>query len=153
MLRRVALLTTDISEDCNTSIIKVTRVGELGTTLGVTNNRRTLGRHNMNMLNNIKIVFIRSGRRLLITVNFVASSTILVILMMAALISSETSVVQDSRRVTSQKTAFFWNKSNFRNAMFFSHSELRTLYEVHNPSDSEHRAPPSEPFSFYFVTA
>jgi hypothetical protein len=40
MLRRVALLETDVSEELSTSIIKVTRIGELGTTLAVSSNRR-----------------------------------------------------------------------------------------------------------------
>jgi hypothetical protein len=40
MLRRVALVRTDVSEELSTSFI--TRIGELGTTLAVTSNRRTL---------------------------------------------------------------------------------------------------------------
>jgi hypothetical protein len=31
MLRRVALVRTDVSEELNASIIRVTRIGELGT--------------------------------------------------------------------------------------------------------------------------
>jgi hypothetical protein len=42
MLRRVALVRTDILEELCASIIRVTRIGELGTTLAVTSNRRTL---------------------------------------------------------------------------------------------------------------
>jgi hypothetical protein len=42
MLRRVALVGTDISEKRSASIITVTRIDELGTTLAVTSNRRTL---------------------------------------------------------------------------------------------------------------
>jgi hypothetical protein len=42
MLRRVALVITDVSEELGASIIRVTRIGELGTTLAVTSNRRTL---------------------------------------------------------------------------------------------------------------
>jgi hypothetical protein len=42
MLRRVALLRTDISEELSASFIRVTRIGELGTTLALTSNRRTL---------------------------------------------------------------------------------------------------------------
>jgi hypothetical protein len=42
MLRRVALVTTDVSEELSASFIRVTRIGELGTTLAVTSNRRTL---------------------------------------------------------------------------------------------------------------
>jgi hypothetical protein len=38
MLRRVALVRTDISEELNTSFIRVTRIGDLGTMLAVTSN-------------------------------------------------------------------------------------------------------------------
>jgi hypothetical protein len=41
MLRRVALVRTDVSEELGTFFIRVTRIGELGTTLAVTSNRRT----------------------------------------------------------------------------------------------------------------
>jgi hypothetical protein len=71
MLRRVALVRTDVSEELSASIIRVTRIGELGTTLAVTNNRR--------MAN-------------------VPSLAILVILMMEALSSSETSVLTRATR-------------------------------------------------------
>jgi hypothetical protein len=43
MLRRVALVRTDVSEDPSASFIRVTRIGELGTMLAVTSNRCTLG--------------------------------------------------------------------------------------------------------------
>jgi hypothetical protein len=42
MLRCVALVRTDVSEEPGASIIRMTRIGELGTTLAVTSNRRTL---------------------------------------------------------------------------------------------------------------
>jgi hypothetical protein len=42
MLRRVALVRTDISKELSASIIRVTRIGELGITLAVTSNRLTL---------------------------------------------------------------------------------------------------------------
>jgi hypothetical protein len=42
MLRRVALVRTDVSEELSASFIKVTRLGELRTTLAVNSNRRTL---------------------------------------------------------------------------------------------------------------
>jgi hypothetical protein len=45
MLRSVALVRTDISEELNASFIRVTRLGELGTMLAVTSNRRTLRRN------------------------------------------------------------------------------------------------------------
>jgi hypothetical protein len=41
MLRRVALVRTDVSDELSASIISVTRIGELGT-LPITNNRGTL---------------------------------------------------------------------------------------------------------------
>jgi hypothetical protein len=41
MLRRVALVRTDVSDELSTSFIRVTRIGDLGTTLAVTSNRRT----------------------------------------------------------------------------------------------------------------
>jgi hypothetical protein len=56
MLRRVALVTTDVSEERIASIIKVTRIGKLEATLAVTSNRRTP-------------VFFRSVIRLLVTAN------------------------------------------------------------------------------------
>jgi hypothetical protein len=57
MLRHVALVRTDVSEELSASIIRVTRIGELGTTLAVTRNRRMLQRNSM--------------RRLLVTVRVV----------------------------------------------------------------------------------
>jgi hypothetical protein len=82
MLRRVALVTTDISEELIASIIRVTRIGELVTTLAVTNNR----------------VFLHSERRLLVTANVVPSPPILVTLMKEALSSSETSILTRATR-------------------------------------------------------
>jgi hypothetical protein len=38
MLRRVALLRMDVSEELSASFIKVTRIDELGTTLALTSN-------------------------------------------------------------------------------------------------------------------
>jgi hypothetical protein len=45
MLRRVALVRTDVSEEPSASFIRVTRIGELGTTQAATRNRRTLRRN------------------------------------------------------------------------------------------------------------
>jgi hypothetical protein len=56
MLRRVALVKTDISEELCVSFIRVTRIGDLGTTLAVTSNRRMLRRNTL----------LRSVRRLLV---------------------------------------------------------------------------------------
>jgi hypothetical protein len=82
MLRRVVLGRTDVSEELSGSFIKVTRIGELGTTLAVTFNRRLF----------------RSARRLLVTASVVPSSQILVTLMKEGLSSSETSVLPRATR-------------------------------------------------------
>jgi hypothetical protein len=68
MLRRVALVRTDVSENLSASIIRVTRISELGTTLAVISNRAHY------------------------EACVVPSSQIVVTLMMEALSSSETSV-------------------------------------------------------------
>jgi hypothetical protein len=69
MLRRVALVRTDVSDELSASIITVTRIGELGTTVG-----------------------------LLVTANVLPSSPILITLMMEALRLSETSVLTRATR-------------------------------------------------------
>jgi hypothetical protein len=89
MLRRVALVRTDVSEELSASIIRVITVGELRTTLAVSSNRFTLRRK--------VFVFLRSVRRLLVTAN-IPSSPILVTLMREALSSSETSVLTRATR-------------------------------------------------------
>jgi hypothetical protein len=45
MLRRVDLVRTDVSKERIISIIRVTRIGELGTILGITRNQSTLRRN------------------------------------------------------------------------------------------------------------
>jgi hypothetical protein len=45
MLHCVALVRTDILEKLSASIIRLTRISELGTTLAVSSNRRTLRRN------------------------------------------------------------------------------------------------------------
>jgi hypothetical protein len=45
MLRRVALVRTDVSEELSASFIRVTRIGWLGSTLAATSNLRTLRRN------------------------------------------------------------------------------------------------------------
>jgi hypothetical protein len=69
MLRRVALVRTDVSEELSPSI-KLTIIGEVGTTLAVS-----------------------SVRQLLVTASVVPTSPILVTLVKQALISSEMSVL------------------------------------------------------------
>jgi hypothetical protein len=45
MLGRVDLVITDVSEELSASFVGVTGLGEVGTTLDVTRNRRTLRRN------------------------------------------------------------------------------------------------------------
>jgi hypothetical protein len=45
MLRLVVLVRNDISEEFSSFFIRVTRIGELGITLAVNSNRRTLRRN------------------------------------------------------------------------------------------------------------
>jgi hypothetical protein len=45
MLRPVALVRINVSEELSVSIFRVTRIGELGATVAVTSNRRTLRRN------------------------------------------------------------------------------------------------------------
>jgi hypothetical protein len=42
MLRHVALVRIEVSEELSAPIIRVTRIGELGTTLSVNSNRSTI---------------------------------------------------------------------------------------------------------------
>jgi hypothetical protein len=101
MLRRVALVRTDVSEELSAPIIRVTRIGDLGTMLSVTKNRRTL-LVTSNVVPSlpvlVKKLFLRSVRRLIVTANVVSNSQILVTLMMDALTSSETSVLSRATR-------------------------------------------------------
>jgi hypothetical protein len=46
MLCHVALVRTDVSKELSASIIRVTRIGLLGTTLAVTSNRRMRASYN-----------------------------------------------------------------------------------------------------------
>jgi hypothetical protein len=85
MLRHVAFVRTDVSEELSASFIRVTRIGELGTMLGVTSNQRTLRR--------VPRLFLCSMRQLLVTASIVPSSPILVTPMKEAISSSETSVL------------------------------------------------------------
>jgi hypothetical protein len=88
MLCRVALVRTDVSEEPSPSFIRVTRIGELETTLALTSNRRTMRSD----------VFLRSVRRLLVRASVVPSSPLLVTLMEEVLSFSETSVLTRARR-------------------------------------------------------
>jgi hypothetical protein len=76
MLCRVALVRTDVSEELSASIIRVTRIGELRTSLAITSNQCTL----------------------LVTANIVPSSPILISLMMEVLSFSETLILTRATR-------------------------------------------------------
>jgi hypothetical protein len=92
MLRRVVLVRTHVSEEGIASIIRVTRIGELGT-LAVTTNRSMLRRNSM-----YSYVFLRRAHRLLVTDNVIPSSLILVTLMIEVMRYSETSVLTRTTR-------------------------------------------------------
>jgi hypothetical protein len=87
MLRRVALVRTNVSERRISSIIRVTRIGELEATLAVSGNRSTLRRV-----------------RLLVPAN-VSISAILATLMMEN-DPPKRRFLQETHGVTSQKTPF-----------------------------------------------
>jgi hypothetical protein len=85
MIRRVALVRTEVSEEISASVIRGTRVVEIWTTIAVTSNRRTL----------------------LVSVSFVPSAQILVTLMKEVLSFPKLRFLQEPHGVTSQKTPFF----------------------------------------------
>jgi hypothetical protein len=64
MLRCVALIRTDVSEDLSASFIRVKRIGELGTTLAVTSNRRTLRRNASTNIQFCHLVFLLLGYKI-----------------------------------------------------------------------------------------
>jgi hypothetical protein len=89
MLRYVALIRTDVSEEPSVSFVRVTRIGKLGTTLAL----------------HSKLVFLHIVLRLLVTASVAPSSPILVTLMKEALSPSETSFpTRATRRNIQQDT-------------------------------------------------
>jgi hypothetical protein len=85
LLCHVALVRTDVSEEPGASFIRVTRIGELGTTLAVTSNRHTLQRNT-------------KWHRLVVTASIVPSSPIIITLREEALSTSETWVLTRATR-------------------------------------------------------
>jgi hypothetical protein len=102
MLRRVALVRTDVSEEPGSSFIRVTRIGELGTTTAATSNRRTL-RRNTKWCRRRQVPpkrrflqephGVTSQKTHFFTANVVHRSIILFTLMIEAIRSSETLVL------------------------------------------------------------
>jgi hypothetical protein len=72
MLRHVTLVRTDVSEELSASFIRVTKIGELGTTLAVTSILNS--EFHSSFLSHL--VFLRSVCRLLVTASVVPSSPI-----------------------------------------------------------------------------
>jgi hypothetical protein len=92
----VALIRTYVSEELSVSIIRVTRIGEQGTTLAVTSNRCEEIQSESGMLHRVALVrtdwdvtpcgsckshfvFLHIVRRLLVTANVVPSLPILIV--------------------------------------------------------------------------
>jgi hypothetical protein len=116
MLRRVALVRTDVSDERIASIIRVTRTGELWTTFAVTSNE-------------VRCEVILSTLRLVVAVNVVASSPILVTLTMETMHSNETSVPTGARQRNIPEDGVVLMCNNFRNSLYsYTRSFLQRIF-------------------------
>jgi hypothetical protein len=103
----VALVRTDVSEERIASIVKVTRLGELGTTIAV----------------HSSTVFLHSVLRLLVTAND-PSLPNLVTLMMEAIHSSETPVLTRSTRRNIPEDGISHSRENLKSYVALTGSAL-----------------------------
>jgi hypothetical protein len=109
MLCHVTLVRTDVLEERSTSIIKVTGIGELGTTLAVTSNRSTLRRNELGTM--LAVTSNRHMlRRLLVTAKVVPSSQV----RWRRYDPPKHQFLEEPPCVTSQKTLFFFSFSYLR---------------------------------------
>jgi hypothetical protein len=112
------LVRTDVSEELSASIIRVIRIGELGTTLAVTSNRSTLRRNTI-------CRFLQEPY---------------------GVISQKTPFF--NKECVSFLSTEDGNRPSFRSVVISSYLEIRTMDKVHKPSDSECYTPSSESFIF-----
>jgi hypothetical protein len=139
MLRRVTLVRTDVWEELYASFNRVTRIGEIGTTLAVTNivpSSPILVTLMKGELRSSETSVLTRATRCniqktpLFMVNVVPSSPIPVTLMMEALRSSETSVLASAtRRIISEdgilRSHRRGNLKSYRNAFIDTEKKFR----------------------------
>jgi hypothetical protein len=104
IVRRVAPVRTDISQESSASIIRVTRIRELGTTLAVTSNPRAL-RKNIMWEKKRQYGIPDWGWR--VTTNVVPSHRLLSPWCWTRYVPPKRRFLQEPHGLTSQKTAFF----------------------------------------------
>jgi hypothetical protein len=100
MLRCMAFVRTDVSEERSCSIIRVTIISELEKTV-------TVSIYQLLLRRNTHIEFLRSMSQLLVTGNVVLSSLILFPMMRMPYVPPKRRFLQEPQGVTSQKAALF----------------------------------------------
>jgi hypothetical protein len=76
MLRHVALVRTDVSEEPGASFIRVTTIGELGSTQAATSNRRTLRRNTEWYFFAAYVGYLQQTSRLTVCLTLVSSTSV-----------------------------------------------------------------------------